>query len=55
MWANAQRDGRPPEYIWLPPAERRNVWLMPTTRRPCSNDAKIGEHKTWMQSEFCTW
>jgi len=21
----------------------------------CSNAANIGEHKTWTQSEFCTW
>jgi len=32
MWANAQRDGRP--------VQRRKVWLMPTTRVPCSNAAK---------------
>jgi len=22
---------------------------------PCSDAANIGEHKTWTQSEFCTW
>jgi len=33
MWANAQRDGRPAEYRWRPPApfeQRHKVWL----RRP---------------------
>jgi len=39
MWANVQRDGRPAECRW-----RRlfnaAVWLTPTTRVPCSNDAK---------------
>jgi len=29
MWVNAQRDGHPAK-----------VWLMPTTRVPCSNAAK---------------
>jgi len=33
----------------------RKVWLMPTARVPCSNAANIGEHKTWTQSEVCTW
>ena len=53
-WADAQPDGRPAEY-------RRHhllnavVWLTPTARVPCSNAANIGERKTWMQSEFCTW
>jgi len=37
------------------PVPRRNVWLTPTARVPCSNAANIGEHKTWTQSEFCTW
>jgi len=32
----------------------RKVWLTPTARVPCSNAANI-EHKTWTQSEFCTW
>ena len=40
MWANAQRDGRPAEYRWVPAAKRRKVWLTPTTRVPCSNAAK---------------
>jgi len=39
MWANAQRDGRPPEYRWRP-LFNAAVWLMPTTRVPCSNAAK---------------
>jgi len=34
---------------------RRNDWLMPTARVPCSNAANIGECKTGTQSEFCTW
>jgi len=33
----------------------RKVSLMPTAQLKCSNDANIGECKTWMQSEFCTW
>jgi len=39
MWANAQRDGRPAEYRWRP-LFNAAVWLMPTTRVPCSNAAK---------------
>jgi len=39
MWANAQRDGRPAEYM-APSVQRRNVWLTPTTGVPCSNAAK---------------
>ena len=39
MWANAQRDGRPAEYRWTS-VQRRKVWLMPTTRLPCSNAAE---------------
>jgi len=39
MWANAQRDGRPAEYRWRPLFSAA-VWLMPTTRVPCSNAAK---------------
>jgi len=39
MWANAQRDGRPAEYRWRP-LFNAAVWLTPTTRVPCSNDAK---------------
>jgi len=30
------------------------VWLTPIPL-PCSYAAKIGERKTWTQSEFCTW
>ena len=39
MWANAQPDGRPAEYRWRPLLNAA-VWLKPTTRVPCSNDAK---------------
>ena len=41
MWANAQPDGRPAEYMWRPLfVQRRKVWLTPTTEMPCSNAAK---------------
>ena len=41
MWANAQRDGRPAEYRWHPLFNFiAAVRLMPTTRVPCSNNAK---------------
>ena len=33
----------------------RKVWLRSTAAVPCSNNANIGERKTWTQSEFCTW
>jgi len=39
MWANAQCDGRPAEYRWRP-LFNAAVWLMPSTRMPCSNTAK---------------
>ena len=39
MWTNAQRDGRPVEYRWRP-LFNGALWLMPTTRVPCSNAAK---------------
>ena len=39
MWVNAQRDGSPVEYRWRP-LFNAAVWLMPTTRVPCSNAAK---------------
>jgi len=39
MWANAQRDGRPAEYMWRP-LFNAAVCLTPTTRVPCSNAAK---------------
>ena len=39
MWANAQRDGRPAEYMWRP-LFNAAVWLTPTTRVPCINAAK---------------
>jgi len=34
---------------------RRKVWLPPAAGVPYSNAANIGEHKSWTQSEFCTW
>jgi len=40
MWVNAQRDGRPAEYIVAPSVQRRKVWLTPTATEPCSNAAK---------------
>ena len=39
MWANAQRDGRPAEHRWRP-LFNVAVWLMLTTRVPCSDSAK---------------
>jgi len=59
MWADAQRGGRPAEYIggavyessvipFLVP--RHKVWLTAAARVPCSNAANVGERKTWMQS-----
>ena len=46
MLANAQRDGRPVEYVALS-VQRRKVWLIPTTRVPCSNASK-----TWNPMKF---
>jgi len=40
MWASAQRDGRPAYYRWRP-LFNAAVWLTPTIRVPCSNDAKM--------------
>ena len=34
---------------------RHKVWLTAAAHMPCSNAAHIGERKTWMQSDFCTW
>ena len=39
MWDNAQRDGRPAEYMWCP-LFNAAVWLKPSTTVPCSNGAK---------------
>ena len=39
MCANAQRDGRPAEYSWCP-LFNAAVWLAPTARMLCSNEAK---------------
>ena len=41
MWANAQPDGHPAEYIGGASVQRRKVWLTPTTRVLCSNKAKM--------------
>jgi len=54
MWADAQRDGRPAEYIWRTLLNAA-VWLTPTARVPCSNAANVGKRKTWTQSELCSW
>jgi len=63
MWADAVHDGRPANIVgalckssiipFLVP--RHKVWLKTAARVPCSNAANIGERKTWMQSEFCSW
>jgi len=45
MWANAQRDGHPEEYRCRP-LFNAEVWLMPTTRVPCSNAAKT---QNWVE------
>jgi len=36
MWADAQRDGRPAEYMVAPAVQRRKVWLTPNTGVLCS-------------------
>jgi len=36
-------------------APRHKVWLPAAVPVPCSHTANIGERKTWMQSEFCSW
>jgi len=33
----------------------RKVCLTPSVPVPCSNAVKIGERKTWTQSQFCSW
>jgi len=38
MWANAQRDGRPAEYVAPSVQRRKKVWL--TTTVTCSNAVK---------------
>jgi len=35
-----------------PSAQRRKVWMTPTTRVTCNNAANIGERKTWTQSDY---
>ena len=39
MWTNAQRDGHRAEHRWCPLLNAA-VWLAPTARMPCSNEAK---------------
>jgi len=34
---------------------RHKVWLMATAQVSCSHTANIEEHKTWTQTEFCSW
>ena len=34
---------------------RHKVWRTAAARVPCRNAANIGERKTWMQSDFCSW
>jgi len=36
---------------------RHKVWLTAagSARVLCSNAANIGESRTWMQSEYCSW
>jgi len=63
MWADAQRDVRPAEYLWRPLRKFRNS--IPCTTPQSLADARmleyravtlpIEERKTWTQSEFCTW
>jgi len=61
MWSDAQRDGRPAEYRSLRKFRNSIPCTMPQSLDDpaagvlCSNVANIGEHMTWMQSEFCTW
>jgi len=63
MWADILRDGRPAEYRWRPLRQFRNSTPCTTPQSladpaagvPRSNAANIGERKTLMQSEFCTW
>jgi len=40
MWVNAQRDGRPAEYIGGALCSTPQVWLTLNTGMPCSNAAK---------------
>ena len=55
--SNAQHDGCHAKYRWHPllNAAKFSWHVTPTAWVPCSNAANIGECKTWMQSEFCTW
>jgi len=51
MRVDAQRDGRPAEYMWRPLLNTANL----ADGVKCSNAANIGERKTWTQGEFYTW
>jgi len=53
MWANAQRDDRPAKYRWHP-LFNAAVWLMPTTRVPCSNAAKTRNSWNYLGSPKLT-
>jgi len=60
MCADAQRDGRPAEYMYescvIPfLVARCQVWLTAAAGVSCSNADNIGERKTWTQSKFCVW
>jgi len=63
MWADAQRDGRPAQYRWRPlrkfpnsiPCTTPQTLADASGRMPCSNAAKLGERRSWTQSEFCSW
>jgi len=55
MWANAQPDGRPAEFMWRPVlnAAKFGSWP-PLDCRAVT--LRIEQRKTWRtQSEFCTW
>jgi len=58
MWADSQRDGRPPNIggalCESSVISRHKVWLTAAARVPCSNAANMGERKTWTQSDFCS-
>jgi len=55
MWVNAQRDGRPAEYRWRPLLNAAKFRWRPLLECRAVTLPIIGEHKTWTQSEFCTW
>jgi len=65
MWADAQPnvmvaqpniDGTLCESSVIPlTVPRQKLWLTAAAQVSCSNAANIEEHKTWTQSEYCTW